>query len=317
MKTKIISLGVTIVFLGGAFLTPLVARAEITDFLNPRVVYVAHKSVVLGVTVNDANVNSSRFHVELGTTSGTYPTRLDGGNFTNYPDSESYYLVSEVEDVLLPSTIYYAHFVSDDDDTVVSAELTFTTYAAGELKIDSVSPAEGPVGTLVTIKGRGFGTTLTGGVVYFGNCSIERQKGGCADIVSWSDTEIVARVIGSETALNHSASGPVGIRKELTTSGSAIAERLVLALEGPTFTVTAPTTNTNQSATNTATDNTNAANTNVANTNTAPTNVNAIATSAAPTPSDNQTLAYALAAAAFVLLIILIVLRAKKPEPKV
>ena len=68
------------------------------------------------------------------------------------------------------------------------------------VKALSLSPPSGPVGTVVTITGSGFGTTQ--GTVSFGGIS--------ASITSWSDTRIVFTVPQNATAGDHTVTVTVG-----------------------------------------------------------------------------------------------------------
>ncbi len=85
--------------------------------------------------------------------------------------------------------------VTVSQNGVTSNGVQFTVLE--QLSITSISPTVGPVGTSVTITGRGFGATQSNSSASF--------NGSTASISSWSDTQIVAVVpAGTET-------GPVSV----------------------------------------------------------------------------------------------------------
>lgn len=290
MKSPLKVIATTLLLIAvGAPIAP--AHAAVTSLTLPEVIYVGETSVVLGVTMNEPEANWEKIQVEIGTASGVYDTTFSGGSFDDLtPGGETYFLISETEAALQPETTYYARFMAEGNPAVTSSEVSFTTHAVADFGITSITPTEGPVGTEVTITGKGFGALLTGGVVYFGSCSIQRTASGCGEIVSWTDTEIVAKVSGTDPAANSSATGTVGVRKELRTAGSATAYRLVNAFEGPTFTITSTATNTNQATITNSAANSNT-NTTVTNTSTENANTN----TSTETKRSSQVLVYILA----------------------
>lgn len=193
---------------------------------NPRIIYITDESAVLAA---DVSADSTSAFVQFGTQSGSYTEIVDA-----YSYRDLYLIPSSAG--LQPSTKYYARIKIGNS---TSEEVSFTTKASSDFAIESISPTSGPVGTEVTITGRGFGTQVTGGVVYFGKCSKDdidrRDRSGCADIVSWSDTKIVAK------PMYQSSSGAISLKKEMM--GPTPKPRLVRAFEnGPTFTITTPST---------------------------------------------------------------------------
>jgi hypothetical protein len=167
------------------------------------------RAIVIPVTASwNANPEPdiAGYKLSYGTTSGTYTTTVDVGNVTSY----SLPLVS--------GTTYY--FVVQAYNTTgllspFSAEMPFTVTGAASPVITNVGPLLGPVGTLTTIVGTGFGLTQGTSTVTF--------NGTPAVATVWSPLSIVALV-------------PVG-----ATSGGVVVTVGGIASNATTFTVTAST----------------------------------------------------------------------------
>ena len=109
--------------------------------------------------------------------------------------------------------------VSVNEAGFVSNTASFTVIEG--LSVGGISPAIGPVGTTVTITGAGFGATQSNSVASF--------YGAVANVVSWSDTSIVATVPAGTstgnvtvTVAGNTAQGP----PFLVTSGLTLTDSL-------------------------------------------------------------------------------------------
>ena len=227
-EIAIVSLAIALFFASSA-------QAETHSLSDPSVVYTSDRSAVFSVQSDDTT-DWVDLGIELGVESGQYTQNIDGGTYTIADDNKFYYLISSLEEVLQPSQKYYVRFVNSG---VVSDEISFTTKDTGYVRIDSLEPNTGWYDDEVHIRGQGFGTLQSGGIVYFGTCSINRTDQGCATILSWDDNEIVVKPFNTDYG-NYAVTGQVGIRKEKATAGSGIAERLIVAVEGPSFTFERP-----------------------------------------------------------------------------
>src|SRR5262249_6229366 len=95
-------------------------------------------------------------------------------------------------------------------------------------QVMSISPASGPVGTLVTITGSNFQSAMPpSGAVYFNNVS--------ASITSWNSTQIVA------TVPSRAVTGPVTVSTNSGVSSLLSNENVVFSMPNPVVTSVSPT----------------------------------------------------------------------------
>ena len=155
---------------------PFPPKGDLTAFPNPCTIPVGQDrcSTLLGWTAENVDaVEVRRGEDEVLVASGGLVGSVVVGNILETP-TEAY-----------PSEFYlYQYVPSSQRRGQLLATLPVTAVEG-----PSISPTSGPVGKEVTISGSGFGDTA--GTVSFGNVE--------ADIVSWSDTEIVVQVPDNAT----------------------------------------------------------------------------------------------------------------------
>ena len=179
------------------------------------------------ITVNGVSSFAKTFGVPNMTISGVTPPEapvggtitINGSGFgaTNWysPDGNSTVYTGFVN---LNGTNMYVMSWSDTAITVqvpanaVSGTLSVLQYNAttngsltveGNPTVTAVSPVMAPVGATVTITGTGFGPSQSSNTVHF--FAGANATGPNADVISWSDTQIVATVPPG------TATGPVGV----------------------------------------------------------------------------------------------------------
>jgi len=147
---------------------------------------------------------------------------------------------------LRPNTKYYYkihanHFPGMGEPPIYnidSQEFNFTTTSTPV--ITSIDPAKGSSGTEITITGKNFGSAPLYGESSGQKAGRVEARVGCgfdtgylqcnADVLSWSDTQIVIKTTDS------SKTGPVFVSKQYGIFASVTPD-LIINVQGPTFTV--------------------------------------------------------------------------------
>lgn len=211
-----------------------------TPIVTTKVELVTNNSVVISWESNVAEIHAGAYGP--GISYGTSPG--------NYTDTLSAYMSSPASDRtaisnLWQGTKYYyrasigIQWPPDDDVTGYSEEKSFTTLDF-EPEITSVSPTSGPPGTEITIKGRGFGNNVGGLIAVTNSKYYDFQLCPSSEIISWSDTKIVARTLSGPNynppGCNYK-SGNILVYNG-SYSGNGPFTSYVMRLVGPNFTIT-------------------------------------------------------------------------------
>jgi hypothetical protein len=150
-----------------------------------------------------------------------------GNNFSGYgsPDGVNWTQIGSTQTITMAQNVFIGLAVSSDTNSALATatfdNVSITTVTAPAPNIASISPASGPVGTMVTISGSGFGSSQNGSVVTLSGTSMQ--------VNTWSDTSISADVPSIGTT------GPivVSVAPSMTNSNPATFTVLAQGLPSP------------------------------------------------------------------------------------